>query len=174
METHNKVKVEVSAVLALLTKKLKLGEFHGDRTLLTNAAANVSTEPDALLVTWDTSRAGRIRLVPRSEPESDFIEIEGTPDWVLEIVSDSSVAKDTRRLRQGYHRAGIPEYWLIDARGEEIDFQILLREESDYAAVPGGRGGWLESRLFGRRFRLTRERNEVGRWTYTLAAKRGR
>jgi Uma2 family endonuclease len=37
------------------------------------------------------------------------MELEGTPDWVLEVVSQSSVAKDTKWLRESYHKAGIPE-----------------------------------------------------------------
>ena len=74
------------------------------------------------------------------------MEVVGTPDWLLEIVSQTSVAKDTKRLRRQYHRAGVSEYWLIDARGEDIDFQILLWTESDYAGAPE-RKGWQRSRV---------------------------
>src|SRR5262249_26589734 len=94
-------------------------------------------------------------------------ELEGTPDWVLEIVSDSSVEKDTQELRSAYHRARIPEYWLIDARGDEIVFLILLRRRKGYAAA-AVRDGWQRSKVFGRGFRLERERDEFGLWEYTL------
>jgi Uma2 family endonuclease len=170
IETHNKVKGEIGFVLIGLNKKRRLGEFYSDRTLLSNEEANLSTEPDAVFASWETLEAGRLRLVPRANTEGEYVELEGTPDWVMEIVSKSSVKKDTRELRAGYYRAGIAEYWLIDARGKAIDFQILVRGPEAYVATVG-RGGWQRSPLFGRRFRLTRRRGRMGHWEYTLETK---
>jgi Uma2 family endonuclease len=170
LETHNKVKTEIGRVLANLNKRLKLGEFYSDRTLVTNVEANVSNEPDAAFARWETLEQQRLRLVPREGEEGKYMELEGTPDWVLEIVSDSSVRKDTRRLRERYHRAGIPEYWLIDARGENLAFQILVRAETEYTAA-AGRGGWQASPVFRRRFRLARRRGRLNLWEYTLQMK---
>jgi Uma2 family endonuclease len=98
------------------------------------------------------------------------MEIEGSPDWVLEIVSDSSVAKDMRDLRQAYHRAGIREYWLIDARGDELIFQILCWRKTGYFAA-SRKEGWQRSRVFARSFQFTRVRDRGGDWQYTLALK---
>jgi Uma2 family endonuclease len=170
LETHNKVKVEIGYTLVRVNKKRKLGEFYGDATLLTNVVANLSTEPDATFIRWETFEAKRVRLIPREGEEGQYLEVEGTPDWVLEIVSDSSVRKDNRRLRAQYHRAGIPEYWLIDARGADIAFHILVRGASDYEERVG-RGGWQTSRVFSRRFRLVRRRGRLGFWEYTLQVK---
>jgi Uma2 family endonuclease len=170
IETHNKVKGEIGFALIGLNKKRQLGEFYSDRTLLSNDEANISTEPDAVFATWETLEAGRLRLVPRENAAGEYVELEGTPDWVLEIVSKFSVNKDTRELREGYYRAGIPEYWLIDARGESIDFQVLVRGSNGYVATVG-RGGWQPSPLFGRRFRLTRRRGRMGHWEYTLESR---
>ena len=75
-----------------------------------------------------------------------------------------------RGRNDAYHRAGIPEYWIIDARGEEIDFHILHRRKSGYASAPA-RGGWQRSRVFGRSFRLDRKLDEFGLWEYTLHVK---
>ncbi|MBV8232095.1 MAG: Uma2 family endonuclease, partial [Planctomycetaceae bacterium] len=85
----------------------------------------------------------------------------------LEVVSRSSVAKDTRVLREAYHRAGVPEYWIIDARFNAIDFQVL-RHRRDRYVVAAPRGGWHRSSVFGRGFRLERRLNRMGRWRYTL------
>jgi Uma2 family endonuclease len=167
LETHGKVKGETGRVLLNLNRKINLGDFFSDGTLLSNEAAKLSTEPDAAFATWDTLRSGRLRLVPRVGAEGEYLEVEGTPDWVMEIVSKSSVGKDTRRLRKQYHKAGIAEYWLIDARGEQIQFQVLLRGAEDYHAEPG-RSGWQTSPLFGRRFRLVRHKGELNLWQYTL------
>jgi Uma2 family endonuclease len=169
IESHNKVKSEIGRVLGNLNKKQHRGEFYSDRTLISNEEANLSTEPDAVFALWQTLESGRLRLVPMASGEGSK-ELEGSPDWVLEILSDSSVRKDTRRLRQGYFDAGVQEYWLVDARGDEIDFQILIRGEEGFEAVEA-RKGWLLSPLFKRRFRLTRERGPMNLWVYTLEEK---
>lgn len=170
LEKHGKVKGEIGYGVIHLNKKLKLGEYYPDRTLVTNVAAGLSTEPDGTLVTWASFDTGRVRLIPREGVEGEYIELEGTPDWVMEIVSKSSVRKDTKLLWKQYFCAGIPEYWLIDARGPEISFQILVRGKTDYVAAPG-RGGWQNSPLFQRRFRLVRRRNQANRWDYLLQVK---
>jgi Uma2 family endonuclease len=167
---HGQPKLEVTSVIYGLLKKLRTGQLFPDRTLLTNEEAGLSTEPDACYATWDTLRLGRLRLIPLVDDEERCKELQGTPDWVLEIVSDSSVHKDTRRLRQLYFRAGIPEYWLIDVRSEEIVFQILLPGASSYEEAEAKRG-WQVSRTFRRQFRLLRKKDQLDHWQYTLQMK---
>jgi Uma2 family endonuclease len=167
LETHNKIKYELSYAIIKLNKELDLGEFHGDGMLLLNDAAGLSTEPDGAFVTWESYEAGRVRLIERERRPGQYTELQGTPDWVLEVVSQSSVEKDTKSLREAYHRAGVPEYWIIDARSEAIDFQVLRYRRDRYVAV-SPREGWLRSRVFGRGFLLERQRNRQGRWNYTL------
>jgi Uma2 family endonuclease len=77
------------------------------------------------------------------------------------------VGKDTTRLREAYHKAGIPEYWLVDARGEEVSFQVLQRRQRRYAPAPV-RDGWQRSAVFGRSFKLERRRIRRGLWRYIL------
>ncbi len=166
-QTHVGVKGEISRVLATLVRELKLGKFYSDGVLISNEDASVSNNPDALFFTIKSFQSGRVRLVPREGEEERYREIEGAPDWVLEVISDSSVQKDTARLREAYHKAGISEYWLVDARGEEIHFQILNHRKNGYAAVPV-RDGWQRSRVFSRAFRLDRQRDAFGLWEYTL------
>jgi Uma2 family endonuclease len=167
IETHVAVKTEITRALANLNRELKLGKFYGDGVLVSNEEGEVSNNPDALFVSGKSLQKGRVTLVPRKGEQGQYIEITGTPDWVLEVVSDSSVGKDTRRLRDAYHRAAVPEYWLVDARGAEIVFQVLYRRKSDYVAAPS-KDGWQRSRVFGRSFRLQRERDDFGLWEYTL------
>jgi Uma2 family endonuclease len=169
--THNQVKLEIGAVLYSRVKKQRLGVFFPDRTLLTNEQAHLSTEPDSLFASWETLESGRLVKVPLVDDPERSKELQGTPDWVLEIISDSSVNKDRERLRGLYFWAGIPEYWIIDARGEEIVFQILRRGATDYEEAEVSRGGWQTSEVFKRKFRLTRERDRLNLWVYTLAVK---
>jgi Uma2 family endonuclease len=171
IETHNKVKTTTTSTIYGLNEQLDLGELYSDRTLVTNEKAGLSTEPDAGFVTWRSFRAGRARLVPREDEHGQFMEVKGRPDWVLEILSRWSRQKDTKELRDRYHRARIPEYWLIDAQGDEIVFQILVWRKAGYVAVVS-QDGWPKSRIFGCYFRLTRTRNRLGRWHYRLEVKR--
>jgi Uma2 family endonuclease len=170
LETHNKVKTAVVNTLFNLNGALDLGELYSDRALLVSSAAGLATEPDGQLVKWQTLRTRRVRLVPCKGKPGQFMELHGSPDWVLEIVSQSSVDKDARDLRTVYHRARVPEYWLIDARGASISFQILARCRGDYEAVPP-QGGWYFSPVFGRHFRLERRRSRAGRWQYKLRVR---
>lgn len=170
LETHNKVKTEFTSVLHRLCRELNLGTFYSDRTLLTNDKADLSTEPDGTFASWDAFRSGRLKRQPRKDHPDQFIELRGSPDWVLEIISRSSVGKDAKRLRQAYHRAGIAEYWLINALEKQIDFQILTHRASGYVAATS-RQGWRRSAVFRHDFRLRRRRDELGDWQYVLGFK---
>jgi Uma2 family endonuclease len=86
---------------------------------------------------------------------------------VLEVVSDSSVRKDTQQLREGYWEAGIREYWLVDARKEPLVFDILRHTPKGYRPSPK-KDGWIKSNVFGKTFRLIQETNESGDPEYTL------
>ena len=165
-ETHNLIKSEITAVIYSLVKARRSGQFFSDRFLFTNPTAGVSTEPDAMFVASATRRSDRCRLVRASRPGVGE-ELVGSPDWVLEIASTSSRRKDTKLLRDAYFNAGIPEYWLVDALGEDVDFQILVPGEEGYVATES-RAGWLASPTFGCSFRVTREKDEDGIWQYTL------
>jgi Uma2 family endonuclease len=167
MEAHANPKGEIISVLTVLCKQLKIGKVYPDGVLLTNQQAEVSNNPDALFFSYKSLEARRVRPVPKKGAEHQYRELEGTPDQVLEVLSDSSVQKDLVRLREAYFRAGIPEYWLVDARGEELSFQILLRRKNGYVAAPV-KDGWQRSRAFGRSFRFERMLNDFGLWDYTL------
>lgn len=170
LQAHNWLKAEISRGIMNLIVDQDLGRFFADRARVSNDEADLSNDPDAAFASWETLKSGRVRLVAHEERQERLLEAEGTPDWVMEIVSDSSVRKDTRLLRERYHRAGIPEYWLIDARGEDVDFQILLHRPEGYVRAPH-KGKWQRSQVFGRQFRLTRKRDPIGCWFYTLQMK---
>ena len=61
----------------------------------------------------------------------------GPADLVVEVVSEDSVARDREEKFRGYAAAGVPEYWLIDARpGEQRADFFKLTEEGVYRAMP--------------------------------------
>lgn len=163
---HNQVKGEVSVTLAALVKSANPGRLFPDRMRLTHAEARLSTEPDAMFISQDALRLGRVLL----QQGAESLEAEGTPDMVLEVVSATSEQKDKVVLRALYAKAGVPEYWLIDPRQSEITFKILKRTAKGYVATRP-RGGWLKSAVFGTSFRLTQREDELGYPVYTLEVR---
>jgi len=91
-------------------------------------------------------------------------------DWVLEIVSPSSIKKDKVLLREAYFKAGIGEYWIVEVVDSQIEFQLLVPGEREYVAVESQKG-WLYSPTFDHQFRLDREKDEDGFWLVTLHRK---
>jgi Uma2 family endonuclease len=171
VETHNKIKMEVSAKLHAYVQRQDLGVLYADRTLITNKDAGLATEPDATFASWDTLKSERLKRVPLKGRPKGGKEMIGSPNWTLEILSVTSMNKDRVKLRKAYHRAGVDEYWLIDALGEKLDFQMLVRGEDDYIPVEP-RDRWRRSPLFGRRLFLERIRDQIGDWAYTLHIRR--
>lgn len=89
---------------------------------------------------------------------------------VLEIVSASSVEKDKETLFDLYSRAGIAEYWLVDARAGRLEFDIFRHAVGGYLAVRK-QAGWLKSDVFGNSFRLTQSGDEFGNPEYSLSVR---
>lgn len=71
---------------------------------------------------------------------------------------------------QLYWLAGIPEYWLVDARGDTVEFTIYQRGAKGYV-VARRQGGWIKSKVFGASFRLTRGADDLGHPEFTLESK---
>lgn len=171
---HGALKVELIRVLSQRVKSGSLGHLFADRTRVSLPPADVSTEPDLVFVTHDTLSAGRARLVAKRGGEPGrYVELEGAPDLIVEIVSDASVNKDTQRLPEAYFRAGVGEFWLADARGQQLLFQIRHRGESGFHAAASDADGFQASPAFGCRFRLDGVRNQRGEWRFDLLEREG-
>jgi Uma2 family endonuclease len=163
--SHNQVKNDIAFALTGLVKAARMERYVPDGMLLTNVDVNVSAGPDGIFVSKEGLTAGRVRLIEGKK--GGYVELEGTPDMVLEVVSDSSVEKDTETLRDLYWKAGIPEYWLVDARSEELTFEILRHTAKGYTTTRK-QGGWVKSAVFGQSFRLTCQNAEDGHPEYIL------
>jgi Uma2 family endonuclease len=166
--SHVDVKTEFVRVLANLAIELNLGRMRTDGALYTNDDANIAVNPDAIFISHAAREEGRVTLVPGRK--GGYVEIQGTPDMVLEVVSRSSVTKDTELLFEGYWTADIPEYWLIDARKSPPRFDIYRHTDNGYVAVRR-RDGWLKSAVFDRQFRFVESKDRFGDPAYSLEVK---
>ena len=169
---HGALKVELIRVLSQRVKRSNLGHLFADRTRVSSPHADVSTEPDLVFVSHSALSSRQTRLVAKSTAEPGrYVELEGAPDLIVEIVSDASVTKDTHRLPEAYFRAGVREFWLADARGHELLFQIHRRGSSGFEPVLPDPEGFLPSAVFACKSRLDGSRNEQGEWTFDLLEK---
>ena len=76
--------------------------------LLSNLDAGLSTVPDGVFVAHESFARGAVRRVGGTA--GDFVELLGSPDMTLEVVSKSSVEKDTVELVELYWQGGVAEY----------------------------------------------------------------
>jgi len=163
--SHVQCKTAFTSVLFGLAEAGDLGLYLNDGLRLSNEGADLSAEPDGTFVSNESMEEANIQLIEGTE--DGYTEIEGVPDMVLEIVSASSVKKDTKRLHKVYWEAGIKEYWLVDVRGERLSFDIFRHAAKGYVATRK-RDGWLKSQVFGQSFRLTRAVDRFGHARYGL------
>ncbi len=171
LHTHTRLKGDVFADLHAWVRQRKIGELFVDGALLTEAGADLSTEPDVMFSQWESIRSGRVRYVEKVRGSGRFVEVSGAPDLVVEVTSRSSVRKDNVELAKRYFKAGVREYWTIDARGKTIDFRIFVRGPRKFKRVAADADGYARSDVLGGSFLVTRERNEVGHWEYRLLGR---
>jgi Uma2 family endonuclease len=59
-------------------------------------------------------RRERLPAIPHETP------ITVRPDWVCEVLSESNASNDLVKKMRGYHRAGVPHYWIVAPRDETL------------------------------------------------------
>ncbi len=166
---HGTLKSEMAGVLHQRVKRDKLGHLFIDKGRISSPEAGLSVEPDIVFLSHEAVRSGRVRLIPKAGGQPGrYVEIEGAPDLVVEIVSDSSVTKDTRRLPAAYFRAGVREFWLADARGERPVFIIHSPGQNGFGPVSPDADGFQPSAVFDCRYRLDAARDADGNWEFDL------
>ena len=166
--THVLVKTEFTGVLHNLVKSGKLGIYLTDGVQFSNIAADISGIPDGVFVSNASRRQKKVSFIEGTE--AGHVELEGSPDMVLEVVSRGSVQKDTVFLRRAYWEASIREYWLVDVRKEPLSFDLLRHTAKGYVAARA-EDGWLKSRVFGKSFRLNRGIDAFGDPSFTLEVR---
>lgn len=86
------------------------------------------------IVRPDVAAWHRERLSEPGEPP-----IEVTPDWVCEVTSPKTAARDRRDKLALYARSGIPHYWIVDPDARTLEAMRL--EEGRWVHI----GTWSES-----------------------------
>jgi Uma2 family endonuclease len=168
LNSHVKLKQAIQSALDAFATENDMGEVLGDGALFAGEVADCGTEPDAMLRTFESIESGRVRYVDRIPDSGRLMTVEGHPDLIVEIISNSSVGKDTKELRDRYFAAGVREYWIIDARGVRLSFTLLLRGENDWSESSPDAKGFRRSEVLGRRIQLKRGTTRVGTVKYEV------
>lgn len=154
---HTLIKTAVAYGVMKWADAHDLGQYYVDGMLFSCPEIELSSEPDGIFVTKESLATKKVWFKKGLHSRVMY----GAPDIVLEVISKSSVKKDTVTLRELYHEAGIAEYWLVDSRVKEPTLQVLRWTESGYVAVRP-QAGFVKSNVLGGRFRLVIEGERVG------------
>ena len=168
VESHVLLKGDLTIQLGQFVHANNLGRVFPDGTLLTNDEAQIANEPDLIFCRFETLQARKAFPRPSIPGFRHSIELCGSPDLVVEIVSKSSVRKDKIELRESYFEAGIDEYWIIDARRDGVELMILTRGDNGYDEVAVGADGSRWSAILGRGVEITRDTDVAGLYLYSL------
>lgn len=169
LDRHGTVKTAFTRDLSDRIERRDLGVVLVDSSRLASQEADLSAEPDILVILFESVERGRVRLIPAAQGvEEGYVEVEGAADIVVECVSNSSVAKDTRKLPPLYHAAGVREYWLVDARRDPVSFVLQKRGPRSYRESRPDRNGFRTSGVLGTGVRLRRHPARAGLIRYEL------
>jgi len=169
---HGRLKGRIYATLLGLVDQSDLGLLLTDSTRVSSVEGDLSSEPDIVFVSNESLAQGRVSMIHKAGEQPDrYVEMEGSPDLIVEVVSDSSVRKDTKRMPEAWFLAGVREYWLADARREPFLFRIHRRGPSGFEAVVPDSDGFQPSAVFGYRLRLDWHRDRSGYWAFDLQHK---
>ncbi len=111
---HWKVSIRLSSLLHGFAEKFGLGEVGVEKVMI--SLSRNDYEPD--VVFFSKEKSDRF--------ESDQMHFPA-PDFIVEIISDSTEARDRGIKFEDYAAHGVQEYWIIDPEQHAIE-QYLLQE----------------------------------------------
>ncbi len=161
---HNRLKAWITSVLLPLIEDNNLGAFYTDGMLFTCESEEFSTVPDGIFASQKTIDAARVQLTGGKRGHKDT-ELIGTPDLMIEVVSEHSADKELEWLLAKYWAAGIREYWVVDGRQEPLRFTVYRHRPHGYVATRKI-NGWTKSEVLGRSFRFVPSSKQLGHKTH--------
>jgi Uma2 family endonuclease len=166
--SHLRIKSALNYTIEGIARKDGSGLYIPDGLRVTNSATNLSAVPDGTYVANATIAARRVRFVEGRE--DGYTELQGVPDLVIEVVSNSSEDKDSDWLMTAYYDAEISEYWVVDARKDPLKFDVFRRTAKEFVSTRK-QGGWVKSAVLGKSFRFVPHTTPQGHPDYTLSAR---
>jgi Uma2 family endonuclease len=108
---HQRVSKKLLVALARQVEERNLGEIFVAPYDVILSGDNI-VQPDIFFIA-----GGRVGLVGE-------LNLQGTPDLVIEILSADSRRKDLEIKKKIYARFGVGEYWIVNPDAETVEVQI--------------------------------------------------
>lgn len=167
--SHGTPKVEILRVIANRLLENDFGMVLGDSTRVSSVEAGLSAEPDVVFVSHRRIQSGQVKITPaKKRRRNTGVELVGGVDMVAEILSRGSIKKDTLKLPKAYFAAGVTEFWLVDALGDDFRFQIYGRGRTGFVARRADAKDWMKSAVFSCHVKMTRSQSAHGYDRYRL------
>jgi Uma2 family endonuclease len=166
--SHLAVKNAINITVGALVAKAGAGRYWPDGLRLFSDTADLSAVPDGSYISFEALRTGRVKLVEGRE--GGYTAVEGAPELVIEVVSDSSEEKDYEWQMSAYWEADVQEYWVIDARTTPIRFDVYRSGPKGFV-ITRKAGGWAKSTVLGKTFRLDMVPDPLGNPDYALRVR---
>ena len=109
---HQQIAVKLATRLDTFVEDKNLGVVYSAPTDVVLSETHV-VQPDLMFIS--SERAGIVTSA----------NIQGAPDLLVEIRSDSTAERDETRKRQLYAEYGVKEYWLVDPEARTITVLLL-------------------------------------------------
>ena len=117
---HQSVQAELGWRMARFVREERLGNLFFAPTDVVLSDTDV-VQPDLLFISLERSHI----ITPAN--------IQGAPDLIVEIRSDSTAERDGTLKRELYAERGVKEYWLVDP--DAMTIAVLLLSGDGYAEV---------------------------------------
>jgi Uma2 family endonuclease len=128
---HNETSGHLYQMISAFIRKKKLGKV-GIEKLLISLTRN-DYEPDVCF--WKSHKSEHFKGRQMQLP---------APDFVAEVLSDSTEKHDRGIKYQDYESHGVKEYWIIDAEKQTIE-QYVLDENDEYELLQKTHNGMIKS-----------------------------
>lgn len=79
--------------------------------------------------------------------------VEGTPDFVAEVLSPSNAYLDKRNKLRVYARTGVKELWIVDPDARLIYFYLLQKDAEQPVATYGEKDSFISEHFPGLKIR---------------------
>jgi Uma2 family endonuclease len=141
-ERHAAILALLMLLFKLATHSGRLGSVYAEPFQMRLSSLRRGRSPDLIFVRTERRHLLRAQY------------LDGPADIVVEIVSPESVQRDRVEKLAEYERAGVPEYWLIDAESPHAEIRELGPDGRYRVAFAGGSGLYRSAALPQLRLRL--------------------
>ena len=107
-DEHNFSRHQLAKVVSTFVDLHELGESRDEKAMI--SLTRNDYEPD--IAFWKKSKSAKFKSTQTHYP---------APDWVVEILSDSTAKRDRGVKFEDYAAHGILEYWIIDSKKKIVD-----------------------------------------------------